>query len=337
MRPLHALQMTRATFEATAAASPGKRPFTITRAGPIGIARYGETWTGDNRTSWHTLKWNLRQGLSMSLSGMPLIGHDIGGFDGPRPEPELLVRWVQMMALHPRCVMNSWKPQLHDPATVPFMYPQVLDCVKAALTLRYRFLPHIYDLSFRANRTGEPVIAPAFYHFSEPACFDDADCFMLGANVLVAPVVNAGDRSVSVYLPFTEDGWFDFWSGEHFVGGKTVTVDAPLERLPIFVRGGAVLPLAGQWEETAPHDAKDLAFTLYASGESGHARGEFFWDDGESIVANGAASHRIGVRAEWSGGEASVTIEPGPMAACPAISAACVDDRIRRFNWRLNA
>ncbi len=122
VRPVHALLMTRATYEATLAREPEKRPYTISRAGPIGIARYGETWSGDNRTSWHTLKWNLRQGLSMSLSGMPLTGHDIGGFDGPAPGPELFVRWVQMMALHPRAVMNSWKPQLSLPTNLPWMH-----------------------------------------------------------------------------------------------------------------------------------------------------------------------------------------------------------------------
>ena len=174
MRPVHALLMTRASFEATRDARPGERPYTITRAGPIGLARYAETWTGDNATSWKTLRWNLRQALSMSLSGMPFTGHDIGGFDGPRPDAELLIRWVQMMALHPRCVMNSWKPQLvaagiasgeADCATLPWLYRQATPHVREALRLRYRLLPYLYHLAHRAHAYGEPLMAPSLLSF----------------------------------------------------------------------------------------------------------------------------------------------------------------------------
>ena len=107
-RPLQALLMTRATTEAQAAHRPGERVYTVTRAGPPGIQRYAQTWSGDNTTSWHTLRWNLRMGLTMSLSGMFNIGHDVGGFAGPVPDPELLVRWVQNGVFSPRFIMNSW-------------------------------------------------------------------------------------------------------------------------------------------------------------------------------------------------------------------------------------
>ncbi len=121
--------MTRASYEATLARDPERRPFAITRAGPAGLQRYGETWSGDNFTSWHTLKWNLRNGLSLALSGQSKVGHDIGGFTGPRPGPELLCRWIEMMALHPRAVMNSWKPDVAPDwraATTPWLHPDVL-------------------------------------------------------------------------------------------------------------------------------------------------------------------------------------------------------------------
>ena len=108
-RPLHALLMTRATAEAQAAHRPGERVYTVTRAGPPGIQRYAQTWSGDNTTSWHTLRWNMRMGLTMSLSGMFNTGHDVGGFNGPVPDAELLVRWVQNGVFSPRFIMNSWK------------------------------------------------------------------------------------------------------------------------------------------------------------------------------------------------------------------------------------
>ena len=160
--------MTRATFEATRDRTPDVRPFTITRAGPAGLQRYGETWTGDNATSWHTLKWNLRNGLSLALSGQSNVGHDIGGFTGPRPGPELLCRFVEMMALHPRAVMNSWKPHVAfgaEAATVPWLYPEVLPQIRAALDLRTTFLPLMYSLAQQSHRDGTPIIRPLFYDF----------------------------------------------------------------------------------------------------------------------------------------------------------------------------
>ena len=282
MRPVHALLMTRATFEATREHEPGVRPYTLSRAGPIGIARYGETWTGDNATSWHTLKWNLRNGLSMSLSGMPLIGHDIGGFAGPKPDAELLVRWVQMMALHPRAVMNSWKPQLADPTNLPWMHPDATPLVREALQLRYRFLPYLYSLAWRCHVEGTPLITPLFHHYADPQCRLEWDAFLLGRDVLVAPVVTEGGRSVSIYLPKVEGGWHDEIKGELHEGGRVAAVHAPLGRLPIFVRTGAILPLATSWPQTAPHDAEHVELTLYAGETPGSSSAEIFADDGES-------------------------------------------------------
>ncbi|MBO0902864.1 TIM-barrel domain-containing protein [Jiella sonneratiae] len=283
-KPLQALLMTRATFEATRDRDPDRRPYTISRAGPIGIARYGETWTGDNYTSFHTLKWNIRNGLSMSLSGMPFIGHDIGGFAGPKPGPELFTRFVQLMALHPRAVMNSWKPQLAEPVNLPWMHPEATENVKAALRLRYRFLPLIYSLAHHCHQAGEPIVAPLFYHFADAACRNDPDAFMLGPDVLVAPNVTEGAATVSVDLPAVAGGWHDYWSETMHPGGSHVTVAAPLDRLPIFVRSGAVLPLAFDWPATSPHEAKAVALTAFAApaDAASTSRRTIFFDDGES-------------------------------------------------------
>ncbi|MCV0394020.1 MAG: glycoside hydrolase family 31 protein [Rhizobiaceae bacterium] len=299
MRPVHALLMTRATWEATLASRPDERPYTISRAGPIGIARYGETWSGDNRTSWHTLRWNLRQGLSMSLSGMPLTGHDIGGFDGPKASPELFLRWVEMMALHPRAVMNSWKPQLDDPTNTPWMHEQVYGKIRQTLALRYRFLPYLYGLAWRAHRTGEPLIVPLFYHFDEAECRVDMDAFMLGPDVLVAPAVTEGATSVSVYLPRSEGGWRDYWDDALHEGGTVATVEAPPGRLPIFVRVGAILPLALAWPDTAPHDASDVELTLFAGDRTDATEREIFFDDGRGWSYRDKDASLVACRAEW--------------------------------------
>jgi alpha-glucosidase len=285
-RPLHALLMTRATYEATQARAPDLRPFTITRAGPAGLQRYAETWTGDNFTSWHTLKWNLRNGLSLALSGQSRVGHDVGGFTGPRPSPELLCRMVEMAALHPRAVMNSWKPQVASDwtaATTPWLYPEVLPAIRQALDLRTTFLPLIYTLAHVAHRDGSPIIRPLFHDFPhDPRAYDDHDAMMLGPDVLFAPVVEEGVRMKVQYLPESPSGWIEFHRGRFFPGGAEASVAAELGAPPVFVRGGAVLALARATPAIQPHDVPARRLYVALTGSEGEGGGQHIEDDGES-------------------------------------------------------
>ena len=245
-RALHGLLMTRATFEAQREHRPQEPLFTVTRAGMPGIQRYAQTWSGDNTTSWRTLRWNIRTGLQMSLSGMFNIGHDVGGFFGPLPDPELLLRWVQACSLNPRMVMNSWKEG--GITTVPWLHPEVTPAIRQAIELRYRLMPYLWSLFERASAHHEPIIRPTFYDFPDDVqCLEDCDDFMLGRELLVAPVVEPRATTRRVYLPALPDRrrWFDFETVESFAGGQWHTVAAPLERLPLFAREGAVIPCAG--------------------------------------------------------------------------------------------
>ena len=178
-RPLQTLLMARASFEALQTYHPAERPFLLSRAGCPGIQRYAQTWTGDNATSWHTLRFNIPMGLGLSLSGMPNIGHDIGGFAGPRPDPELFVRWVQNGIFHPRFTIHSW----NNDGTVnePWMYPDILPIIRAAIHLRYRLIPYLYSLLVEAAGTGHPIIRPMVYHFPhDPRCRSESFDFMVG-------------------------------------------------------------------------------------------------------------------------------------------------------------
>ena len=160
--------MTRSTFEAQLnwqrQHNSEDHAFTVTRAGPPGIQRYAQTWSGDNTTSWDTLKWNIRTGLQMSLSGLFNVGHDVGGFYGPLPDPELFLRWVQACSLNPRMVMNSWKPG--NVSNVPWMHPSVTDGVRQAIELRYRLMPYLWACFEAASRDAVPIIRPTFYNLS---------------------------------------------------------------------------------------------------------------------------------------------------------------------------
>jgi alpha-glucosidase len=241
-KPLHSMLMTRATFEAQQAQSEREAVYTISRAGSPGIQRYAQTWSGDNTTSWRTLKWNIRTGLQMSLSGMFNVGHDVGGFYGLIPEPELFLRWVQACSLNLRMVMNSWKQDASGGhfSNVPWMHPEVTKDVIAAIELRYKLMPYLLECFERASANHEPIIRPTFYDFpDDEECFKDSDDFMLGSQFLVAPVVEEGARTRRVYLQKLPAGqaWRDFASGEMFAAGQYHTVDAPLAKLPLFKRG----------------------------------------------------------------------------------------------------
>ena len=254
-RPLHGLLMTRASFEAQVvhAADKNEPVFSVTRGGPPGLQRYAQTWSGDNTTSWKTLRWNIRTGLQMGLSGMFNVGHDVGGFAGPSPGPELFVRWVQACCLNPRMVMNSWKAEGSN--NVPWLHPEVTQHVAAAIRLRYTLMPYLWSLFERAHKLHQPIIRPTFYDFpQDERCFTDCDDFMLGDALLVAPVVHPGARSRDVYLPAGPAAWFDFHDGTRFEAGQLHTVAAPLSTLLLFARAGASIPVAAAVAGRHRHD-----------------------------------------------------------------------------------
>jgi alpha-glucosidase len=242
-RPAQALLMTKLASETQSAHAPGERPYNITRAGSAGLWRYGQTWSGDNATAWKTLRFNLSQGLTMVLSGMYNTGHDVGGFHGPRPGPELLVRFAEFCCLWPRFVMNSWNDD--GITTVPWLYPEVLPEIRAAMQLRERLMPLIYTLMWQAAIHDEPAIRPLLWHWPDDAQAVNADdVFMLGPDVIVAPVLEEGATTRAVYLPAHPGGWICFHTARVYAGGHHHTVPGPLGTLPLFVRNGAVLPLA---------------------------------------------------------------------------------------------
>ena len=288
-RPLQALLMTRATAEAQAAHRPGERVYTVTRAGPPGIQRYAQTWSGDNTTSWHTLRWNLRMGLTMSLSGMFNTGHDVGGFFGLVPEPELLVRWVQNGVFSPRFIMNSWKP---DATNTPWLHAEALGPIRDAIRFRYRLIPYLYSLYRRAATAGEPILRPVFYDFEDdPRAFDDCDDFMFGPHLLVANVVELGQRQRSIRLPGS-GGWYDFHSGAYYGGADEVTLDAPLERIPLLARAGGIVPLTGPAPSSRLHDEPSRHVRVYPLRAAGHTTFVLYEDDGLTL------RHREGDYAE---------------------------------------
>ncbi|WP_233983028.1 glycoside hydrolase family 31 protein [Pectobacterium versatile] len=281
IRPLMPLLMMRASLEAQQRFAPTLRPYLISRSGCAGMQRYVQTWSGDNRTNWQTLRYNTRMGVGMSLSGLFNVGHDVGGFSGDKPDAELFVRWVQNGVMHPRFTIHSW----NDDQTVnePWMYPAVTPAIRSAIALRYRLLPYFYTLLWQASADDEPMLRPTFLdHEQDSATLEETDDFMLGRDILVASVVEQGQRQRTVYLPANTSGWYDFHSGQWFSGGQTIVLDAPLERLPLLVRAGAMIPLSGRTAHVSPHEDDQREFLLFPPVAGGTDCGLLFEDDGET-------------------------------------------------------
>ncbi|TNJ41743.1 TIM-barrel domain-containing protein [Phaeobacter sp. B1627] len=324
MRPVMPILMTRASQDAQTAHAPGKRPYLISRSGAPGLQRYAQTWTGDNRTDWKTLRWNQRMGLGMSLSGFYNIGHDVGGFSGPRPEPDLFVRWVQNGVFHPRFTIHSW----NDDGTVnePWMFPEVTDLIRDAIRLRYRLLPYIYTSLWQAAEHSEPMLRPLFLDFGQDArTWDDTDGFLLGRDLLVATVLEKDAETRSVYLPQHRGGWWDFHTGIWHEGGQWLEVPVSLDTIPLFVRGGSVIPLGEGGSRAAPEAEKSRQLALFPAPGCARDTSLLFEDDGVSRAGDWCltsldlesdeANIRLGTRRKGPGqpviGEAEIILPAG--------------------------
>lgn len=296
-RPLQPLLMTRASLEQQRAERPGQRQFTVTRAGCPGIQRYAQTWSGDNASTWHCLKWNLRMGLTMSLSGMLNIGHDVGGFSGPVPDAELLVRWTQAGLLHPRFIMNSWKPD--GVYTSPWLHPEATPMIRDAIRLRYRLIPYIYSLMHAAHHTGEAPLRPLCAAFEDDAEADAlGNTLMLGPALLACPVVEPGDRDVWLHLPAGPECWFDFYTEERLAAGGPAVLAAPLDRLPLVVPAGAILPMTDRGGDFSRlHDEPSRLVRVFPGPCEGASAFTLVEDDG---VSEDGPVARLRFNLSWS-------------------------------------
>lgn len=281
IRPVMPLLMCRASMEAQKIFAPNTRPYLISRSGCAGIQRYAQTWSGDNYTSWETLRYNIRQGLNMSLSGMFNTGHDIGGFSGPKPEPELFVRWVQNGIMHPRFTIHSW----NDDHTVnePWMYPEVTPIIRDTISLRYKLLPYFYNLFWQACHDDEPMLRPTFLdHEHDAKTFEETDDFMMGKDLLVASVVEEGQRERNVYLPDNQSGWYCFHTHQWFAGKQEITLPSPLETIPLLVRAGSILPMSNRIAYVNQPQDDYREFSVFPAKGKATSSGNIFEDDGES-------------------------------------------------------
>ncbi len=276
-RNVFALLMARATYEGLQKLRPDSRPYVITRAAYAGIQRYSTMWTGDTTSTWETLQLSIPMFTSLGLSGEPFVGSDVGGFIG-RGNGELLTRSYQVSFLAPFC-RNHKAIDGYDQE--PWRFGKHYeDIIRKYLKLRYQLLPFLYTTLEEAHRTGVPLFRPLLLNYQDdPNTYNLDDQFMIGSDLLVAPVMKPDLNRRLVYLP--KGVWYDYWTNRKFEGPTTITVDAPLETVPMFVRGGAIIPSGPAMNYVGEKPVDPITFSVYPDS-NGSASTSLYEDDGVS-------------------------------------------------------
>ena len=288
--------------------SEEKRVFILSRSAYAGSQRYGVTaWSGDVLSDWVTFQRQIPAGLNYSISGMPYWTTDIGGFisGGNLNDPkfrELFVRWFQFGAFSPIFrVHGTRNPDENE------LWSYGADAQKILVdydTLRYRLMPYIYSEAWQVTSHHGTLMRPLVMDWREDVeAQNTGDEYLFGPAILVSPVTTEGATSRTVYLPLAT--WYDFWTGEKQEGGKRIQADAPLEKLPLFVRAGSIVPMgpAMEWTTEKPADPIELRvypgadgdFTLYEDEndsyryqKGAHATIALHWDDRAKTLTVGA-------------------------------------------------
>ena len=290
------------------AATDRKRVFLLTRSAFLGQQRVGATvWSGDVYSTYWGLSHQVPAGLNFALSGYPYWTTDIGGYWPPLkdsldepPDQELYARWYEYGAFCP-----VFRTHGHRRSNEPWTYDKVEPILVQYDKLRYRLMPYIYSLAWKVTSEDYTIQRPLVMDWrTDPKTWNIGDQFMFGPAILVNPVLKADATHRSVYLP-SAPAWYDFWSGKSINGGQEIEADTPLDRMPLFVRAGSILPMGPEIEyasqdpsgpiEIRIYRGADGAFDLYEDAgdsydyEKGqHSLIPLSWDDRNAVLTIGA-------------------------------------------------
>ncbi len=285
---VYGMQMARSTFEGLRRLRPDARPFVLTRAGYAGVQRYSAIWTGDNVADWDHLRLSIPMLTNLGVSGVALVGADVGGFSGS-PSAELYARWLQAAALTPFLRSHT---ESGSKDQEPFAYGDEYTRInRQTIELRYKMLPYLYTLFHEHTETGAPVMRPLWFEYpSDTRTYLMDDEYLVGRDLLVAPVLREGALKRHVYFP-KGDAWLDWWTGQRYEGGADADVDAPIDRLPLFARAGAVIPT----QPVIQHTGEMANVPLTVMFVVGNGESRFYEDAGDAYDYQRGAFRTISV------------------------------------------
>jgi len=312
-------------YQGPLSTTPNVRPWSLHRNGHLGIAQWGGwVWSGDTESSWKTLEGQIAVGINHSLSLSPYWGSDTGGFYTTRElTGELYARWFQFSAFCPsfRSHGRIWRlrvpwgwglsdmgfleGQREIPEISELNNPAIEAICRQYAELRYQLMPYTYTLAWQARETGMPLMRAMWLHYP-----DDENCrglgsqYLWGPDMLISPVYQQAATSRDVYLPAGK--WYDWWTNEEIAGGRTVTRQVNISKMPIYVRAGAIIPFdpVRQYTGQSVDDPTTIRIYLGADGQF-----TMYEDDGVSLdYLKGSATW---TSMTWDEARRSLTIEPG--------------------------
>ena len=306
-RLTYPLFVSQAVYEGQRETTSGKRVCILTRSAFLGQQKYGMiNWSGDIGGTWDSYKRQIVAGLNYTIIGLPYWTTDIGGFFRPGQSQytdekyrELLTRWFQWGALNPIFRIHGFQTE-----TEPWKYgQQVEDNMRKMLELRYRLLPYIYSEAWQITKNGSTIMRPLVMDFNgDTSALNQSYEYMFGKALLTAPVTEPNVKEWNVYLPKSAD-WYDFWTGKNFKGGQKIKTDAQLDKIPLFVKAGSIIPMGPfiqySTEKNDPIEIRiypgaNCEFTLYEDEndnynyENGlYSTTEFRWNNAANTLTIG--------------------------------------------------
>jgi alpha-glucosidase (family GH31 glycosyl hydrolase) len=255
---------------------PNTRLFHLNRSGATGTQRYSIfSWSGDVSRSWSGFQAQLPLMLNMSLCGLAYSSSDLGGFALGEKDEELYTRWLQMGVFNP-----VFRPHGSGIPSEPiFFSEETQNNVRQAIKLRYRLMPYIYNAAYENTISGKPIVKPLFYyHPKDENLKNYSDAYYFGDEIVAAPIIDKGAKEKDVYLP--KGWWYDFYSTEIFQGEKNITMDVQMDRIPVFIKAGAFIPMVNNYQTTDRYPKDKLIIHYYPSFDKEETHYSLYEDDG---------------------------------------------------------
>ena len=271
----YGFEMSRCSKEAQEELHPNERGFSMTRATYAGGQRYSSVWTGDNMSLWSQMRMSISMNANLGISGFSFVGNDVSGF-GLDSSEELFIRWMEMGPFIPIFRNHS---NMYTRRQEPWAFgPRAEKIAKKSIELRYELLPYIYDLYYISHKEGLPIFRPMIMEYEKDMnLLNIREQFMLGENMLVAPVLYEGERSKTVYLP--KGSWFNYFRMEKLQGGKWYKLPCELDEILVFVKEGAIIPTYNKKFRNVKERPKNILLKVF--GEN--AKGFHYNDDGHTM------------------------------------------------------
>jgi len=282
-RNVYPLLVNKTVYEGLMKDQPERRPMILTRCGFPGIQRYGSAmWSGDVGNDWQTLRRQIIAGLGMQAAGIPWWTYDAGGFFRPGNQytdsayVKRMLRWIETAVYLPLMRVHGYMSN-----TEPWEYgPQAEGIIAQCLQERYRLMPYIYSQAAAVSFDGATLMRPLVFDFADDAEALRQECeYMFGPSLLVSPITEPDVTEWTTYLPRHAAGWYDFRTGRHYEGGQYVTTKVDDSFIPVFVKGGSILPLCNGKQYAADKDGVSLEMRVYPGAD---ATFTLYEDDGES-------------------------------------------------------